>query len=563
MNALETCRLARRYRSIGPGGRLRGTPRGTWALRDCNLVIPAGRVVALVGPNGAGKTTLLSIAAGLLRPTSGDLTVLDGCRPGSAAARAGLGFVAQDAPLYKHLPAADMVRVAASLNSSFDVDWALARLNDLRIALRQKIGALSAGQRAQLALTLAIAKRPRLLLLDEPMAALDPLARHEFMALLMAAVAEYGPTVVFSSHQLAELERVADYLIVLNEGRLQVAGPVDDLLDAHRILIGPVGKISLEAQKFAVVQAKQAAAQSHLLVRTGDRPAGPRRLAVPARRTLRHRPRLPPRPQPERAAKTRARGQCRRRRPVVTAAVLAGPGRISWVTWRQHRTGLVAVLGLFGLTAAFMAATELNPRWHADSISTAGPYNLVYPLVFLDMTLLPVIAGLVLGAPMLAHEAESGTVRFAWTQDIGKVTLLIGKALSVAAGLAVAAAGLGLEFEWWAGPVLKNLNHYWLGPQFSFHPLPYAAWTVFAFCLGLAFGALFRRTVPALVVTLIGYTAVFYLDNWHLRPFYLPPLRSTVPWNSVSLDFGSGFSRESHRPCHYRLRDNRPRRKAD
>ncbi len=257
MNAIQTCRLARRYRR-------------TWALRNLNMAIPGGRVVALVGPNGAGKTTLLSIAAGLLRPTSGYLTVLDGCRPGSAPARAGLGFVAQDAPLYKHLPAGDMVKVAANLNSSFDDDWALARLKDLRIALNQKIGALSAGQRAQLALTLAVAKRPRLLLLDEPMAALDPLARHEFMALLMASVAEYGPTVVFSSHQVSELERVADYLIVLNEGRLQVAGPVDDLLAAHRILIGPVGRSSLSAEKFAVVQARQAAAQSHLLVRIGD-----------------------------------------------------------------------------------------------------------------------------------------------------------------------------------------------------------------------------------------------------------------------------------------------------
>ncbi len=257
MNAIQTCRLARRYRR-------------TWALRNLNMAIPGGRVVALVGPNGAGKTTLLSIAAGLLRPTSGYLTVLDGCRPGSAPARAGLGFVAQDAPLYKHLPAGDMVKVAANLNSSFDDDWALARLKDLRIALNQKIGALSAGQRAQLALTLAVAKRPRLLLLDEPMAALDPLARHEFMALLMASVAEYGPTVVFSSHQVSELERVADYLIVLNEGRLQVAGPVDDLLAAHRILIGPVGKSSFSAEKFAVVQARQAAAQSHLLVRIGD-----------------------------------------------------------------------------------------------------------------------------------------------------------------------------------------------------------------------------------------------------------------------------------------------------
>ncbi|HET7016353.1 MAG TPA: ABC transporter ATP-binding protein [Streptosporangiaceae bacterium] len=264
MNAIATRALTRRYRSIGPG-------RGTWALRDCSLVIPTGRVVALVGPNGAGKTTLLSIAAGLVRPTSGDLTVLDGCRPGSAAARTGIGFVAQDAPLYKHLPAADMVAVAAKLNDSFAEDWALARLKELRIALRRKVGALSTGQRAQLALTLAIAKRPRLLLLDEPMAALDPLARHEFMALLMAAVAEYGPTVVFSSHQVSELERVADYLIVLNEGRLQVAGPVDGLLSSHRILIGPVGNSSFEGEKFAVVQATQAAAQSHLLVRTDDR----------------------------------------------------------------------------------------------------------------------------------------------------------------------------------------------------------------------------------------------------------------------------------------------------
>jgi ABC-2 type transport system ATP-binding protein len=272
MTAIQTRLLARRYRR-------------TWALRDCNLVIPSGRVVALVGPNGAGKTTLLSIAAGLLRPTSGSMTVLDGCRPGSAAARAGIGFVAQDAPLYKHLPAADMVRVAANLNDSFDADWALARLKELRIAFRQKVGDLSAGHRAQLALTLAVAKRPQLLLLDEPMAALDPLARHEFMALLMAAVAEYGPTVVFSSHQLNELERVADYLVLINAGRLQVAGSVDDLLGSHQILIGPAGDPFSEEERFAVVQATQAAAQSQLLVRTADEaglaPAG--WLSQPAR----------------------------------------------------------------------------------------------------------------------------------------------------------------------------------------------------------------------------------------------------------------------------------------
>ncbi len=224
----------------------------------------------------------------------------------------------------------------------------------------------------------------------------------------------------------------------------------------------------------------------------------------------------------------------------MTATVLAGPRRLGWVTWRQHRTGLVAVLALFGLTAAFMAATELNPSWHADATSTSGPYNLVYPLTFLDLLLLPVMAGMVLGAPMLAHEAESGLTRFAWTQDVGKVTLLIGKALSVAAVLAVTAAGLGWEFNWWAGPVLKNVSYLWLGIPFSFHPLPYAGWTVFALCLGVALGALFRRTVPAVAGTLIGYAAVFYLDNYKLRPFYLPPLRSTVPW--ASTDLGLGFS---------------------
>ena len=254
MNVIETCGLARRYRR-------------TWALRDCNLAIPAGHVVALVGPNGAGKTTLLNLAAGLLRPTTGHVTVLGSEYPGSEAARSRIGFVAQDAPLYGHLPAGDMLHLARNLNANWDDDGALARLADLGIPLDRKVRQLSGGQRAQLALTIALAKRPEVLILDEPLASLDPLARHDFMGSLMAVVAEDGLSVVFSSHVVSELERIADYLVVLNEGRLQLAGDVDALLSTHRVLTGPGGEMAIESQRLSVVQAKQAAAQTHLLVR--------------------------------------------------------------------------------------------------------------------------------------------------------------------------------------------------------------------------------------------------------------------------------------------------------
>jgi ABC-2 type transport system ATP-binding protein len=262
MNIIETTGLARRF------GR-------TWALRHCDMAIPAGHVVALVGPNGAGKTTLLNLAAGLLRPTSGQLTVLGGKHAGSAQARSRIGFVAQDAPLYGRLPVADMLRVARNLNLRFDDQLAQARLAELHIPLDRKVRELSGGQRAQLALTIAVARRPELLILDEPLAALDPLARHYLMSSLMAAVAEDGLSVVFSSHVVAELERIADYLVVLNGGRLQVAGEVERLLARHAILTGPGDAAVPDPQRAAVVHAQHAGSQTHLLVRItqpGDLP---------------------------------------------------------------------------------------------------------------------------------------------------------------------------------------------------------------------------------------------------------------------------------------------------
>ncbi|HEY1618518.1 MAG TPA: ABC transporter ATP-binding protein, partial [Streptosporangiaceae bacterium] len=190
-----------------------------WALRDCSLRLPAGRVTALVGPNGAGKSTLLHLAAGLTQGTEGAISVLGGLRPGSPAALPGVGFVAQDAPLYPNLTVAGTLTLAACLNSGWDAAGAIARMDALGIPPGSRVHALSGGAQAQLALAIALAKRPELLILDEPLARLDPLARHEFVAHLMAAVAERRMTVILSSHVLAELEPIADHLIVLNSGR--------------------------------------------------------------------------------------------------------------------------------------------------------------------------------------------------------------------------------------------------------------------------------------------------------------------------------------------------------
>jgi ABC-2 type transport system ATP-binding protein len=263
MNAVETAGLGKRY------GR-------SWALRDCTLAIPAGHVVALVGPNGAGKTTLLHLAVGLATATAGRISVLGGRGPGSPAALERVGFVAQDAPLYGGLSVADTLRLTAGLNRHWDDAWARRRMAELEIPLDRRVARLSGGQHAQVALAAALAKRPDLLVLDEPVARLDPLARHEFMAALMSAVADEGLSVIFSSHVVAELERVCDYLVLLGAGQVQVAGPVDDLLAGHRMLVGPADEATLVAERLPVVQRRLAGRQAHLLARTnGGPPAQP------------------------------------------------------------------------------------------------------------------------------------------------------------------------------------------------------------------------------------------------------------------------------------------------
>jgi ABC-2 type transport system ATP-binding protein len=253
--ALETRGLTKRY------GRRR-------ALSDCTLSIPSGRVVGLVGPNGAGKSTLLQLAVGLLRPTAGEIRVLGGPPAASPEQLARVAFVAQDAPVYGSLSVLDHLTMGARLNPRWDAELATARITRLGLDPSQKAGRLSGGQRAQLALTLAVARRPDLLILDEPVASLDPLARRDFLAALMEFVAERPVGVILSSHLIADLERVCDHLVVLAASHVQITGDVDDLLDSHHRLIGARTQGESRPAGWDLVHATHTDRQSTLVVRS-------------------------------------------------------------------------------------------------------------------------------------------------------------------------------------------------------------------------------------------------------------------------------------------------------
>jgi ABC-2 type transport system ATP-binding protein len=252
---IEAEGLGKRYRKL-------------WALTDCTLSIPAGHVVGLVGPNGAGKTTLLNLATGMLAPTAGTIEVLGGRPAADQAQLARVGYLAQDAPVYARLPVAAHLKLGERLNPGWDAELAQTRVKKLELNPRQKAGTLSGGQRAQLALTMAVAKRPELLILDEPVASLDPLARREFLQDLMGTVAEQQVSVVLSSHLISDLERVCDHVIVLVDSRMRVAGPVDDLLATHRLLSGPRRDIATLPDGLEVISESHTDVQTTLLVRT-------------------------------------------------------------------------------------------------------------------------------------------------------------------------------------------------------------------------------------------------------------------------------------------------------
>lgn len=240
-----------------------------WALRDCSLAIPQGAIVALVGPNGAGKTTLLQLAVGLTRPTSGSITIFGNsphAQPRQVLPR--IGFVAQDHPLYHRFTVADMLTMGRKLNPGWDDDFAKARLRQLAIPLNRPTGKLSGGQQAQVALVLALAKRPEVVVLDEPIASLDPLARREFLQTLLDTTVEHELTVVLSSHILADLERTCDTLVILAGGEVQLSGSIEQIVATHKLLIGPRSTAADVSKLHNVVHASHTERQTSLLIRT-------------------------------------------------------------------------------------------------------------------------------------------------------------------------------------------------------------------------------------------------------------------------------------------------------
>jgi ABC-2 type transport system ATP-binding protein len=252
--AIETRGLGKRFGS-------------QWALQDCSLSVPRGRVTALVGPNGAGKTTLLRLLVGLASPTAGEASVLGRAPQQSEEFLSTIGYLAQDVPLYQRLSAADHLALGAHLNARWDETAARERLSALKNPCDRPVATLSGGQRAQVGLGLALAKRPQLLLLDEPVAALDPLARRQFLVSLTAAVAEGDLSVILSSHLLHDLERVCDHVILLAASKTQICADIDGVLETHRMLVGPRRKISDIERSLDVVKATQTTNQTRLLVR--------------------------------------------------------------------------------------------------------------------------------------------------------------------------------------------------------------------------------------------------------------------------------------------------------
>ena len=251
-------------RATGVGFRYRA--RGGWALRDCEFTVPGGRITALVGRNGAGKSTLLHLAGGLLRPRTGEIRVLDAA-PGTPEARARVALLTQDKPLYPRFTVADTLRMGQKLNSSWDQAAAEHTVHEGGIALAARVGELSPGQRTRVALALALGKRPELLLLDEPMADLDPVARSEIMAALMTEAAERGTSIVLSSHVLPELEQTCDWVLLLRDGRVELSEDAEELRENHAVLTGHADQADALAARHTVVHRRAGGRQMTALVR--------------------------------------------------------------------------------------------------------------------------------------------------------------------------------------------------------------------------------------------------------------------------------------------------------
>ncbi len=258
--ALSTVDLGRRYHT-------------KWALRHCTLEVPSGSITGLVGPNGAGKSTLLRLAAGLSRPDTGTISAFgNAVRPNGTDHLANIGYLDQLRPVYPSFKVSELLTLGRKVNVNWDDDLARRWFRDLNIPLNERARTLSVGQQVLVALALCMAKKPRLLLLDEPTASLDPLARQRLFQALLSHAAEYGTTILLTSHVLSELEPICDHLVLLSRAQIRLATSVDALIADHRVVIGP--PLELLPPGVAVVGGQPAARQTSVLVK-GEPELGP------------------------------------------------------------------------------------------------------------------------------------------------------------------------------------------------------------------------------------------------------------------------------------------------
>jgi ABC-2 type transport system ATP-binding protein len=250
---LETRGLGRRYGA-------------KWGLRDCTLTVSEGSITGLVGPNGAGKSTLLRLAAGLSRPSEGTVSAFgQPIDPNGTDELGRIGYLDQHRPIYGSFRVRDMLTLGRKLNTEWDDALAPQLLAEVGIPLNVRVRTLSIGQQAQVSLAVCLAKRPDLLLLDEPAGSLDPLARRQLFEALLGTVAERGTTVLLSSHIVSELEPVCENLIILAASSVRLSESMEEILATHKLIIVGPGIASIPGVE--VISTKTSGRQTHLLVR--------------------------------------------------------------------------------------------------------------------------------------------------------------------------------------------------------------------------------------------------------------------------------------------------------
>jgi ABC-2 type transport system ATP-binding protein len=469
---------------------------------------------------------------GLLAPTSGTISVLGG-QPGDGAAQLQrVGFVAQDTPTYARFSVAQHLRMGGYLNPVWDRELAGSRIDQLGIDPRQRAGSLSGGQQAQLALTLAIAKRPELLVLDEPVASLDPLARREFLQSLMEVVARDGLSVVLSSHLIADLQRVCDYLVLLVGSRVQVAGEVVTLLESHHRLSGPRRDPGSLPTSQEVIEGSHTGKQSTFLVRTDQPILDPAWTVRPV--TL----------------DDLVLAYMSRARDKPGPAARPGGGAMIRYAWMQFRTQTLVAVG--GLAVVAVAALITGPHLahlYNTMVATCGTHGdcpaaqaaflttdrALYIALNVAVIVAPSLIGIFWGAPLVAHELETGTYRLAWTQGVTRTRWLAAK-LGLGTLASMAAVGLlSLMATWWASRTDQVTAT--LFASFDERDIVPAGYAAFAFVLGVTAGMLIRRTLPAMAVTLATFFAVREAFSHWARPYLIAPLRLIAPDTTLG---GSG-----------------------